>query len=119
MSAAQDPALSQAYMDDHIPQIIAAMPENDGLDWQYGLTMSYLYLGYFDRFFELIYTTGLTDTTWGGGLYTWMGNIFRRQGFTAHPKYLEVTKLLGIIDTWEQCGTPDFCEQVDGDWFCE
>ncbi len=119
VTAAQDPASGQAYLDDHIPQIIAAMPEDDGLDWQYGLTISYLYFGFLDRFFELIYTTGLTDTTWGGGLYTWIGNIFRRQGFTAHPKYLEVTKLLGIIDTWEQRGPPDFCEKLGSEWVCE
>ncbi len=94
------------------------MPD-DGLDWQYGLTVSYLYFGFLDRFYELIYDTGLTDTTWGGGLYTEIGSIFRRQGFTAHPDYLKVVKLLGIIDTWDQRGPPDFCEKVGGEWVCE
>jgi len=119
VTAARGPASGQAYLDDHIPQIIAAIPDDDEFDWQYGLMVSYLYLGYLDRFFDLIYATGPTDTTWGGGLYTWVGNIYRRQGFTAHPKYLEVAKLLGIIDTWEQRGPPDFCDKVDGQWVCE
>ena len=119
VTAGQDPASGQAYLDDHIPQIMAAMPDDDEFDWQFGLTVSYLYFGFLDRFYEQIYATGPTDTTWGGGLYMWVGNIFRDQGFTAHPRYLEVTKLLGIIDTWEQRGPPDFCEKTDGQWVCE
>jgi TolB-like protein/DNA-binding winged helix-turn-helix (wHTH) protein len=119
VNAAQDPDSGQAYLDDHIPQIMATMPDDDEFDWQYGLTVSYLYFGFLDRFYEKIYATGPTDTTWGGGLYMWVGNIFREQGFTAHPRYLEVSKLLGIIDTWEQRGPPDFCEKTDGQWACE
>ena len=95
------------------------MPDDDAFDWQFGLTVTYLYFGFLDRFYEQIYATGPTDTTWGGGLYLWVGNVFRQQGFVAHPRYLEITKLLGIIDTWEQRGPPDFCKKVDSQWTCE
>ena len=115
----QHPGSGQAYLDDHIPRIIAAMPDDDAFDWQFGLTVTYLYFGFLDRFYEQIYATGPTDTTWGGGLYLWVGNVFRQQGFVAHPRYLEITKLLGIIDTWEQRGPPDFCKKVDSQWTCE
>ena len=118
VTAAQDAESGQLYLDKHIPQIIAAMPE-DELDWKYGLTVSYLYLGFLDRFFELIYDTGPTDATWGGGLYMEIGTIFRRQGFTAHPDYLKVAGLLGIVDTWEERGPPDFCDKLEGQWVCE
>ena len=119
VNAGQDPEKGQAYLDENIPEILATMPDDDALGWQYGMTVSYLYFGFLDRFYERIYATGLIDTTWGGGLYMWIGNIFRQQGFTAHPRYLEVAKLLGIIDTWEHRGPPDFCEKSGDQWVCE
>ena len=62
-----------------------------------------------------------------GGATTWTdsdplvhhGTIYRRLGFTAHPKYLDVVESMGIIDVWEQRGPPDFCEKVGGEWVCE
>jgi len=119
VNAGQDPATGQAYLDENIPEILSTMPDDDELGWQFGMTVSYLYFGFLDRFYEQIYATGPTDTTWGGGLYMWIGTIFRQQGFTAHPKYLELAKLLGIIDTWEHRGPPDFCKKTSEQWVCE
>jgi hypothetical protein len=45
--------------------------------------------------------------------------MYRRLGFTAHPKYLEVAKSLGFIELWEQRGPPDYCNKVDSQWVCE
>jgi hypothetical protein len=47
------------------------------------------------------------------------GMKYRRQGFTAHAKFLEVAEATGIMDVWEQRGPPDFCEKVNGRWLCE
>jgi len=117
---AGDPESGQAYLDRRIPQIVASMAEDDELNWQRGLTSLYLYFGFLDRYFELILATELGDTTWHyAGTYIWRGTIFRRLGFTAHPSYLEVAELMGIIHIWEQRGPPDFCEKVDSEWICE
>ena len=80
----------------------------------------YMFFGLLDRYFELILANALTDKTWADAqLLVHNGTIYRRLGFTAHPKYLEVSTALGIVDVWEQRGPPDFCEKVDGQWVCE
>jgi TolB-like protein len=120
VTGARDPATGQAYLDRRIPQIVASMPEEDVLTVRNALIRWYVYFGFLDRYFELILDLELTDSTWtdaDGPVY--MGTLFRRLGFTAHPKYLEVVESMGIIDVWEQRGPPDFCEKVAGEWVCE
>jgi TolB-like protein/Flp pilus assembly protein TadD len=120
VTGARDPVSGQAYLDRHIPEIVASMAEGDKRRWRRGLTSLYLYFGYLDRQFELILATEPDDMTWHyAGTHVWRGTIFRRLGFTAHPKYLEVAELLGVIHIWEQRGPPDFCEKVGGKWVCE
>jgi len=119
ITAGRDPISGQAYLHRRIPEIIAEMPDDKVQGWQDGLNNLYLYFGYMDRHFELIFETNLSDSRWGGGIHTWHGHIFRRLDFTTHPKYLELVRLLGIIDTWEQRGPPDFCEKVGDEWVCE
>ena len=120
VTGARDPATGQAYLDRHIPEIIASMPEEEAHDWQWRLTLWYQMFGFLDRHFEIILATDPADSTWGRARsHVWKGTIFRRLGFTAHPKYLEVVKLMGIVDLWEQRGPPDFCEKVGGQWICE
>ncbi|MEE8624995.1 MAG: tetratricopeptide repeat protein, partial [Acidiferrobacterales bacterium] len=120
VTGARDPATGQAYLDRHIPEIAASMPEEDAYNWQLNLTQWYLYLGFLDRYFELILDLDLTDSTWtDADVPVWLGTVFRRLGFTAHPKYLEVVESMGIINVWEQRGPPDFCEKMDGQWVCE
>jgi tetratricopeptide (TPR) repeat protein len=120
VTGARDPATGQAYLDRRIPQIVASMPEVAAYNWPLGLTKWYLYLGFLDRYFEVILDLDLADSAWtdAGTLVIW-GTISRHLGFTAHPKYLEVAESLGIVDVWEQRGPPDFCEKMDGQWVCE
>jgi len=120
VTGARDPATGQAYLDRRIPEIVAAMAEVDEFDWHNGLTSLYLYFGYLDRYYELVLATEPVDTTWHpAGAHLWRSAIFRRLGSTAHPKYLEFTELMGVVDIWEQRGPPDFCEKVGGQWVCE
>jgi TolB-like protein/DNA-binding winged helix-turn-helix (wHTH) protein len=120
VTGARDPATGQAYLDRRIPQIVAAMPKKQAYYWQLELTLWYLYLGFLDRYFELILAIEPTDGMRSDAdSLVFYGTIWRRLGFTAHPKYLEVAESLGKIDVWEQRGPPDFCEKVDGQWVCE
>jgi TolB-like protein len=120
VTGARDPATGQAYLDRHIPQIVASASEEDAINMQYNLAMWYLFFGFLDRYFEPILDLDLTDSEWtDADLPVFRGTVFRRSGFTAHPKYLEVAESIGIIDVWEQRGPPDFCEKVGGQWVCE
>jgi tetratricopeptide (TPR) repeat protein len=120
VTGARDPATGQAYLDRRIPEIIASMQEGEALEWQVMLTNWYQLFGFLDRHFEIILDLDLTDPTWTGAHSIIVNStIFRRLGFTAHPKYLEVAELHGIVEVWEQRGPPDFCEKVDGEWVCE
>jgi tetratricopeptide (TPR) repeat protein len=120
VTGARDPATGQAYLDRRIPEIIASMPEEYAFNMQGSLILWYVFFGFLDRYFELILDLDLTDSAWtDADVPVHDGTVFRRLGFTAHPKYLEVVELLGIVDLWEQRGAPDFCEKVDGEWVCE
>ncbi len=120
VTGARDPATGQAYLDRRIPQIIASMPEENVYEMQELLTRWYLFFGFLDRYFEQILATDLTDSRWTDAQnFVFDGTRYRRSGFTAHPKYLEVAEATGIVDVWEKRGPPDFCEKVDGEWVCE
>ncbi len=120
VTGARDPATGQAYLDRRIPEIIASMPEEYAFNMQGSLILWYVFFGFLDRYFELILDLDLTDSAWTDAeVPVHDGTVFRRLGFTAHPKYLEVVELLGIVELWEQHGPPDFCEKVDGQWVCE
>ncbi len=120
VTGARDPATGQAYLDRRIPQIVATMSEEDAFNMQGGLIMWYVFFGFLDRYFEPILDLDLTDSAWtDADIPVWRGTVFRRLGFTSHPKYLEVAERTGLIDVWEQRGPPDFCEKVGGDWVCE
>jgi TolB-like protein/tetratricopeptide (TPR) repeat protein len=120
LTGGRDPDTGQAYLDRRIPQIVASMPENDPFAWQTWLPSLYLYFGHLDRFFELALAGELSTTTWDvADIRMSQCNIYRRLGCTAHPKYLELAKSLGIIDIWEERGPPDFCERQDGLWVCK
>ena len=120
VSAARDPATGQAYLDRRIPQIVASMPEENAYRWQLDLTEWYLFFGFLDRYFELILAADFTASTWNDAeTLIHVGTIYRRLGFTAHPKYLEVVEPLDFIELWEQRGPPDFCKKVDDQWVCE
>ena len=107
-------------LDWRIPQIVASMPEEEAISWNWRLTDWYLFFGFLDRHFDVILAGELTDSTWtDAGNLVFTGTLARHLGFTAHPKYLEVAEATGIIDVWEKRGPPDFCEKVSGKWVCE
>ena len=119
MTGARDPATGQAYLDRRIPQMFPSVPAEDASELQGILFFWYLNFGYLDRYFEIIFDTAL-DSGWGGaGIPIWYGTVFRRMGFTAHPKYLEIAEANGIVELWEQRGPPDFCNKESGQWVCE
>ena len=120
VAGARDLATGQAYLDRRIPEILAGTDAHDRYLVQLILTKLYLHLGFLDRYFELILDSGLTATEYTDA-DDWIitGTVFRQTGFTAHPRYLEVAELTGIIDAWEQRGPPDFCEKIAGKWICE
>ena len=120
VAGARDPATGQAYLDRHIPQIVASMPEEYAYGWQLSLAIWYLNFGFLDRYFEIILDLDLTNSTWTDAeLLVYLGTMYRRLGFTAHPMYLEVAEAVGFVELWEQRGPPDFCEKVGGEWICE
>jgi tetratricopeptide (TPR) repeat protein len=113
VNGARDAATGQAYLDKSSQQIIASMSAEE-------LTSLYLFFGFLDRHFELILATQPSDSNWHlAGIHLWRGTIFRRTGFTAHPKYLVLISALGNDAVWEQRGPPDFCEKIDDNWVCE
>lgn len=50
--------------------------------------------------------------------YAWYGVLNRDRGFTAHPRYLELARLMGLIEVWEQRGPPDYCSKPEDQWVC-
>jgi len=119
VTGARDPTTGQAYLDRRIPQIVASVRAEHASELQGILANWYLYIGYLDRYFEIIFDIAL-DSTWDDALGpVWLGTVLRPTGFTAHPKYLEVAEYTGLIELWEQRGAPDFCEKVDDQWVCE
>ena len=120
ITAGRDPATGQAYLDRRIPEVIASMPEGSNLDPIDELDQWYLIFGFLDRYFELILGSDPNDSRWtDADFYLFDGILNRRLGFTAHPKFLEVAEVMGIINIWEQRGPPDFCDKVGGQWTCK
>jgi tetratricopeptide (TPR) repeat protein len=119
VTGARDPAMGQPFLDRRIPQIVASMPAEYASELQGVLTGWYLYFGYLDRYFEIIFDIA-SDSTWDDALGpVWGGTVFRPTGFTAHPRYLDVAAYTGLVELWEQRGPPDFCEKVNDQWICE
>ncbi len=120
VTAARDPQTGQDYLDRRIPEIVASMPDYEANDWWQSLIMWYVPFGFLDRYLELIVGLEVSDTVWtDADPFVFIGTVYRRLGFTAHPRYVDMAKSLGLIEVWEQRGPPDFCEKVGRDWTCE
>jgi len=116
----RDPVSGQAYLDERIPAIVQSIHPDDPSGYQGGLARWHMFFGDLDRYFEIILSKINDDSAWAGvDMHIFYGTAYRYLGFTAHPKYLEVAKLMGYIDVWEQRGPPDFCKKVEGHWVCE
>ena len=107
-------------MDRRFDEILASIPDEHRTLWRATLEEYYLYLGFLDRYYDRIFSFGPNNQAQtDADIDVWLGTVFRRTGFTAHPWYLEVAGLLGIPEIWEQRGPPDFCEKVESQWVCE
>jgi hypothetical protein len=113
VAGAGDRTTGQAYLDQLDLQITTSLSEEER-------TSLYLLFGFLDRHFQRILATEPSAATRHlAGIHLWRGNLFRRTGFTAHPKYLKLVKSLGIDTVWEHRGPPDFCNKVENNWVCE
>jgi tetratricopeptide (TPR) repeat protein len=114
------PATGQAYLDKRIPEIVATVAPEQVYEMTNYLHGAYLAFGFLDRYFELIFESGISSELWSDSEnLIAIGTFDRATGFTAHPRYLEIAKTLGLIELWEKDGPPDFCKKADGDWVCE
>jgi TolB-like protein len=119
---ARSPATGQAHLDRRIPEILASVPEDRFYEMRGILTRLYLSLGFLDRYYELINEFGGTGSAWSDvEIFIYAGTIKRQSGFTVQPGYLEAAEKFayGVVSLWEQRGSPDHCEKLDGQWVCE
>lgn len=115
----QDPQTGQAYLDRRIPQIVASVPQDFHVDLRHELVHWYLFFGHLERYFDIIFEQEPTAKNWAKvGDFIASGVAYRHLGFTGHPRYLDVAKAIGMLDVWEQRGSPDLCQKYDGNWMC-
>jgi len=120
ITEARDPATGPEYLDRHMRESMAFVPEELAFSWSLVQSDWYLLFGHIDRYYEVLLDRGLSATTWtDADRFLRTGHLYRRLGYTAHPGYLEVARSLGIMDVWEQRGPPDFCHKTVSDWTCE
>ena len=120
VTGARDPATGQAHLDRRIPEIVASMPAESAYNMRGSLSLWYVYFGFLDRYIELILDLDIVDSQWTDAeVPIHAGTVFWRQGFTAHPGYLEIAESAGIVAMWEKRGPPDLCEKVASQWVCE
>ncbi len=110
-------AAGPAALDERIAAVLANTPEADIALRRFQLNCLYLVLGYLDRYFEIILAEAASQPR-DLEDYVWWGTLYRQWGFTEHPRYPEVARLMGFTMAWEQRGPPDFCEAVSGAWVC-
>jgi tetratricopeptide (TPR) repeat protein len=120
VTAARDPATGQAALDRRIPEILASVPPDYAPTLRWGLLRWYVIFGFLDRHFELLLDFDFSESAWAeADVPVQGGTLLRHLGYTAHPKYLEVAELLGLVELWEHRGPPDFCEKLGDQWVCE
>lgn len=116
----RDPDTGENFLAHSISNFIAEYPEDEQLGAHLSYAEWYLYLDYLDRFYEIIFSTDPGADSWSNAEYLMSaGTLYRKTGFTAHPRYLELAESMGFVDVWEQRGPPDFCRKTDGEWVCE
>ncbi|MBW2714865.1 MAG: hypothetical protein JRD03_02245, partial [Deltaproteobacteria bacterium] len=120
VTGARNPETGQAYLDQHIPRIAAALPEEVAFEAVRVLHGFYLNFGFVDRYFEILFSFDLRPSVWSeADRMAAEGLRDRESGFTKHPRFLEVAEANGLLILWERRGPPDFCEKLDGQWVCE
>ena len=107
----------RAALDERIAAVFALTPEADAAETSFELNCLYLLFGFLDRYFELILDEqGVSPLELE--YYVMWGTVYRQWGFTAHPRYPEVARLMGLTTAWERRGPPDYCQAESGDWVC-
>ena len=116
---ARDPNTDGAVLDEKLSVFINDLPMSYHAEWFYQQNLWYLAFGYLDAYFDTISASDLSSVRWSEA-YTqvWQGTVLRRSGFTADSRYIEIARQLGILDTWEKRGPPDFCEKAVDEWVC-
>jgi TolB-like protein len=116
----RDSVSGPAFLDEQIPTIVGLVPDEYQHDVRRVVLNFYGYFGHYDRQFEIIFDVDFNESTWtDADDMIFMGSVYRFNGFTAHPKYLEAAELMGIVELWGKRGPPDFCKKIGGDWVCE
>jgi TolB-like protein/DNA-binding winged helix-turn-helix (wHTH) protein/Flp pilus assembly protein TadD len=107
----------RAALDERVAAVLAATPEAAVADTRFELNRLYLLFGFLDRYFELILDDQRVSPR-EREYYVMWGTVYRQWGFTAHPRYPEVARLMGFTEAWERRGPPDYCEAESGEWVC-
>ena len=118
IESVRDPETGKAFLDQWVDAQVADALNILDLREDY---FWYLAFGYIDD-----YWLGL-ETLEGGVSKGWTnadtleqaGMVFRRTGFTIHPKYLPRAKATSLVDLWDKRGPPDHCSKASGEWVCE
>jgi hypothetical protein len=115
VTGGREPHTGQALLDRQIPVVIQSVPPDADLPFMH----LYLLLGHLDRYLEIILDEEQDHSMSSPAMYyVWAGMVYRDLGFTAHPRYLEIARLMGFVDVWDHRGPPDFCEKTRGKWAC-
>jgi tetratricopeptide (TPR) repeat protein len=115
VTGGREPYTGQALLDRQIPVVIQSVPPDADLPVMH----LYLLLGHLDRYLEIILDEEQDHSMSSPAMYyVWAGMVYSDLGFTAHPRYLEIARLMGFVDVWDHRGPPDFCEKTRGKWAC-
>lgn len=108
-----------ANLDSRIPAVQASLRRDVLTELAPRLERWYLLLGHLDRYLEIVLQVSPGAPDWADTeMHVWYGMVYRRLGFTGHPRYVEVAGRMGFVDVWEELGPPDHCrKQADG-WAC-
>jgi adenylate cyclase len=108
------------YLDENIPTVVATLPPEMAESMEPNLNRWYLFFDELDRYYEILLDAN-PGTLWNTEYeyYFWYGAIYHRDGFTAHPRYLEAAQRLGLPEIWETHGAPDYCNKIADSWVCE
>ena len=108
------------YFDTGLSGLLATVPEAITSDWLWNNWIWHLIFGHLDDYYELIDAAEPQRGQWtDADVLIWLGTIFRETGFTAHPRFVEMSERVGSLMLWDIRGAPDFCQKTAGEWHCE
>ncbi|MEH6548400.1 MAG: hypothetical protein V7711_13175 [Pseudomonadales bacterium] len=72
-----------------------------------------------DEFYDYLFLSNLGDAMTAADLLVYIAMTFPEQGFTSHPRFLELATSLDMVGLWEKRGAPDMCSKQTGEWACK